>query len=78
MKIIDDVAEALMIDGGFSLLSLLDQDNVNMDIFITFFGTIHSIITITTDLANRSFEHVIIGNNLNINSHKSDPFIYIT
>ena len=73
-----DAAEALMIDVGFSSPSSLDQDNVNTDTFITSFGTIHSAKIITTDLANRSFDHAITGSNPDLKRHESDPFTYIT
>lgn len=61
----------------FSSLSPHDQNNVNMDTFITFFETIHSAKTITTNLANHFFKYAITKNNPNFNCHKSDPFIYI-
>ena len=77
-KSIDNAVGALMIDVGFSSPFPLDQENVNTDTFITSFGIIHSAKTITTDLANRSFEHAITGSNPNSNRHESDPFTYIT
>lgn len=67
-----------MIEVEFSSLSHLDQENVNMDSFITWFGVIHLAKTITIDLANCSFENAIIGSNPNLNYLKSDPFTYIT
>ena len=75
---IDDAAEVLMIDVGFSSPSLLDQENVNTDTFITSFGTINSAKTVTTELANRSFEHAITGSNPDSKRHESDLFTYIT
>ena len=75
---IDDAAEALMIDIGSSSPSPLDQENLNTDIFITSFGTIHSAQTISTELANRSFDHAITGSNPGLQHHESDPFTYIT
>ncbi len=75
---INDATEALMIDVGFSSPSPLDQDNVNTDTFITSFGTIHSAKIITTDLANRSFDHAITGSNPDLKRYESDPFTYIT
>lgn len=75
---IDDTAEALMIDIGFSSPSLLDQENVNTDTFITPFRIIHSAKTMTIDLANRFFDYPITGSNPNLKRYKSDPFTYIT
>lgn len=77
-KSINDVADALMIDIEFLLSSPLDQDNVNMDIFITFFETIHSAKIIITDLGNCFFDHITTGNNLNLKRYESNFFTYIT
>ena len=73
----DDIAKALMIDVRFSLLFSLDQKTVNTDTFITSFRKIHSAKIISTNLANRSFDYVIIGSNPNLKPHKSDSFTYI-
>lgn len=67
-----------MIDIGFSSSSPLDQENVNTDTFITFFGIIYSAKTIITNLANHSFEHAITKSNPDLNYHKSNLFTYIT
>lgn len=67
-----------MIDIGFSSPSPLDQENLNTDTFITSFGIIHSAQTMSTNLANRSFDHAITGSNSGLQHHESDPFTYIT
>lgn len=78
MESIDDVAEALIIDVRFSSLFLLNQENLNIDTFITSFKTIHLAKIIITDLANCFFEHAISGNNSNLNCYKLDTFTYVT
>ena len=70
IKNINDTIEALMIDVRFSSPSLLDQNNVNTDIFITSFKIIHSDKIITTDLANHFFDHAIIGSYQDLKHHK--------
>ena len=74
MESIDEAAEALMIDVGFSSPSHLDQVNVNTNTFITSFGTIHQAETMTAYLAKRFFDHAITGANPNLTGHDSDPF----
>lgn len=49
-----------------------------MDTFITSFGTIYSVKSISIDLTNCFFKHAIIGINVDLESYKSDPFIYIS
>lgn len=78
MKRIDDVAEALKIDIEFSSPSLLNQQNLNIIIFITFFEKIHLVKTIITNFANYFFEYIITRNNPNLNYCKSESFTYIT
>lgn len=67
-----------MIDVRFSLFSLLDQENLNTDTFITSFRTIHSAQIMTTNLANRFFDHATTKSSLKLKRDKSDFFIYIT
>lgn len=78
MESIEDVVKALIIDVRFLLPSPLNQENLNIDIFITSFETIYLTKIIITNFANHFFEYVIIGNNANLNRHKSNLFIYIT
>lgn len=66
-----------MNDIRFSLPFPFDQIKLNIDIFITSFKTILLTKIITTNLPNCFFEHIITGNNPNLNRHKSDLFIYI-
>ncbi len=75
---IDEAAEALMIDVGFSSPSILDQENVNINTFITSLRTIHQAETMTAYFGNRSFDHAIIGADPTLTPHESDPFTYIS
>lgn len=62
-KSTNNIAKALMIDIEFSSLFPLNQNNVNIETFITSFGTLYLAKTIITDLTNCFFEHVITKNN---------------
>lgn len=74
----NDVAKVLMINVKFLSPPLLNQENLNINTFIIFFKIIHLTKIITTDLENYLFDHIINRNNLELNYHKSDIFIYIT
>ncbi len=78
MEDIDEAAEALMIDVGFSSPSNLDQENINTNTFITSFGTIHQAETMTENFPNRPFDHAITGADPTLTPYESDTFIYIT
>ncbi len=67
-----------MIDVGFSSLSNVDQENINTNTFITFFGKIHQVETMTEYLANHFFDPTITGADLTLAPHESDFFTYIT
>lgn len=77
IKSIDEALKALMIDIGCSSYFPLDQENINIDIFITLFGTIYWTKTVTTNLANFFFEHTIIKSNPDSKHYKLNHFTYI-
>ncbi len=75
---IDKAEEALIINVGFSSPSNFDQENVNINTFITSFETIHQTETMTVYLANCFFDHAITGVNPTLTPHESDRITYIT
>lgn len=58
-KSIDDTIEVLIIDIKFLLSFPLNQENLNIETFITSFRIIHLAKTMTTNLANRFFDYTI-------------------
>lgn len=77
IKSMNKAAKALLINIGFSLSSILDQENINTDIFITFFEIIHLAMIIIMNLANHFFDYIITGSNLDLKYYESGLFIYI-
>lgn len=74
----NNLAEALMIDSRSLSFSLLDQESLNIDIFIISFGPIFLAQTMSSNLVNYFFDYSITRSNLGLQYYKSNSSTYIT